>query len=465
MPIENADLKGRKVLFIAYFYPPVSSQEIPGAMRTIKFIRNLSGGSCDVLTVPPGHSPDSSSLAHLTPPINGETLHYIKPWNIFTLLLALRSSIKKTFGKKISEVTPDASGVTNVFKGINEQSSEKTSHFQKLKDYVYNLCYFPDQAGPWVLPGFLAGTKIVKKKNTDLIFATGSPWSSLWIGYLISKNTGLPLIVDFRDPWMNNPFHQSRGCLLDKCSRYLERKIVEHATAITLNTEPLKRDFLARYPKISPNRFYVLPNGFDSSEFEDISSDASTRNHEFITLSHAGFLYGVRDPSVLLNAIRKANNTLGPNQPKIQFKQIGDVSLSFDIKEKYADMINDKSLIIDPPIPYTECLETLAGADYLVNIQPSTTTQIPSKLYDYLALNKPILNITPNDGALGALVTKHKLGAIFEFEEEDQLTEALIKITETNDASKFRGYQNRDQFDCARITVELANIITSLTPD
>lgn len=464
MAEKKVDLKNTKVLFLAYFYPPVNSQEIPGAMRTLKFIRNLMNGECHVLTTYPKTSPSESALTHIQPPINAEHIHQVKSWDLFQCLLAIRSLIKEGIGKLFggSQHAPRGNQSTpeTVFKGMADDTEKPISSLQKIKDFAHNLCYFPDQAGPWLLPAYLRGVKVVRENAINYLFATGSPWTSLWAGYLISKKTGTPLIADFRDPWMNNPFHQSKGKLLDKWSKKLEQKIVEHATAITLNTEPLKADFLSRYPHIPEKRFSVLPNGFDESDFNALSShtkaDAET---SWITLTHAGFLYGVRDPSVLLNAIKKANQSSDSTTKKIRFRQIGDISLNFDIKTKYADMLEDGSFVLDPPRPYMDCLKALSDSDWLVNIQPETKTQVPSKLYDYLALNKPILNITPKSGALGTLVQQNNLGKLFGFEEEEALHAALIEIANTGEQENFSGYAARSLFDCAIITQSLVNIM------
>lgn len=460
--MSKSNLSGKSVLFIAYFFPPVDSTEVPGAMRTLKFVRNLEGGDLHVLTTPPRMEESRSALAHVQLPVNDEYIHRVKPWDIFKMLLSLRDWVKGLKQRKgVTNTAPAAA--PNPFK-TDTNSNDTRSHAQQLKDFVYNLCYFPDQAGPWILPAYFYGKKLVKEKRIDAIFATGSPWSGLFAGYLISRATGKPLIVDFRDPWMNNPFHQSKGALLDKWSVKMERAIVHHAAAISLNTEPLMEEFLERYPNLDRNRFFVMPNGYDLSDLADVSPPTSAPQNDHITLCHAGFLYGVRDPAVLLEAIRAANARNKGNQRKLRFRQIGAVQLGYDIRSRFADMLSDGSLVLDPPRPYQECLSELLLADWVVNVQPATRSQVPSKLYDYLALNKPILNITPREGALGRIVAKYELGLLFDFDELDALTNALLEITSThNPEQPFQGYSARSLFDCVTIADVLAKRIVALT--
>ena len=463
MQQRKADLRGKKVLFIAYFYPPVASTEIPGAMRTIKFIRNLYNGECHVLTVPPVVAERDSSLKHLKIPVNGESVYRVNTWDIFVLLLSLRAFVKKLLGKNAKSTEQSSSEKQQIFKSDSDDGNDVESWFQQFKKFVYNLCYFPDQGGPGILPAFLKGKKIVREQHLDLIFATGSPWSGLLVGYLISKATGKPLIADFRDPWTNNPFHQSKGKLLDSLSGKLERKVVEHAMAVSLNTEPLMDDFVERFPLLPASRFVVMPNGFDETDFASLQENQEESVAGVITLCHAGFLYGVRDPAVLLNAINKANIELAEKQRMIRFRQIGDVSLAYDLRERYAAMIEAGLLILDESRPYLECLGALRSADWVVNVQPATRSQVPSKLYDYLALNRPILNITPEDGALARLVKKHKLGELFGFGDEQALVEALVRIALSDDSRNFKGYPAREKFDCVVIAQTLADQVTLCT--
>ena len=461
--MKKSDLKGKKILFVAYFYPPVKSNEVPGAMRIVKFIRNLTSGECHVLTIPPTVPQEQSSLNHLNLPVNKEYIHRIDAWDIFEWLIGLRNLVKKLLGKggKKKEAV-DTIDDRRVFKSEDSDTEVEPSKFQQLKDFIHNLFYFPDQGGPWIIPAYLFGKKLVRQRGIDIIFATGSPWSGLLVGYLISKATGKHFIADFRDPWMNNPFHKSKGALLDSWSAKLEKKIVEHAAKVSLNTNPLMEEFVERFPHLSKSHFFVMPNGFDSSDFSCLPDNVEEKDPNILTLCHAGFLYGVRDPAFLLNAIRKANEELVLEHRMVRFRQIGNVSLAYDIRERYNDMIDSGSLILDEPRPYIECLSALKSADWVVNIQPTTKSQVPSKLYDYLAINRPILNITPTDGALADLVKKYGLGELFGFDDQQGLSDLLVRITRSRVSDKFKSYKSRDKFDYAVITQDLVRVIFQL---
>lgn len=457
---DAVDLKNLKILFVAYFYPPVYGTGLPGAMRTVKFIRNLRNGERHVLTTRE-FAPSagmSSSLAHLPLPINGEFIYRTGQLDLFGTALRVRKWLKSSLSRQQQSSQSDSrpeEGKRSSFKSAPDESDTRSS-YQRLKDFIYDVFYFPDQAGPWIIPAVIRGRRVVRQREIDVIFATGSPWSGLIIGYLISRLTGKPLIADFRDPWMNNPFHQSKGRLLDNWASRLEKKVVNHARWVSLNTDALHEEFLQRYPQLDPKRFVVMPNGFDRNDFSELASThyaAAEGNSraEWVTLMHAGFLYGPRDPKALLLAIREANQSEPSAGRKIRFVQIGKMSLSYSVEQEFADLLADGSLVLLSQMPYQDCLGRMASADVLVNVQPGTKTQVPSKLYDYLALNRPILNITPADGALGRMVSRYGFGEQFEFSASDKLADHLreLRAQPPNDRTD---YPLRDEFDVRSIT-------------
>lgn len=464
--IKAGDLAGKKVLFIAYFFPPTVSTGVPGSQRTVKFLRNLSNGECHVLTVPNTVSDRENALNHLTLPVNDETIHRVAPWDLFKAMLSIRKRIKGflvrvSFPTKRTTKLAASETIKSTFRNAVD-SQDIRSTFQKLKDFIYDLCYFPDQAGPWTLPASHYGKKLVRQENIDVIFATGSPWSGLVTGYLISKATGKPLIVDFRDPWIDNPFHQSKGQYLDSLARRLERKVVTHASAVSLNTLPLRDAFLDRYPEIDPNRFFVLPNGFDAlEETSELSLGSSAK--EILTLCHTGFLYGVRDPAPVLDAIRDANRILKNKNKQIRFIQVGAINLNYAIQDQFKDLIEAGTLIIEGKLSHQECLQVQSQADILVNIQPFTKTQVPSKLYEYLAHKKAIFNVTPIDGALGKVVIEDDLGALFEDSDSGQLTAKLVELAIDKSLLDYYVPKNIEKYQIDTVATLLARQIIKVS--
>ncbi len=443
-----------KVLFIAYFFPPVDGGGIPGAMRILKFLRHLDIDSY-VLTQ------NEKSVSRADDSIRSDlpTSRIVRAGTVdpFGFLLKLQYKIKQILrSRKQTAAVSDMEPQKAIF--ADNTASTKKSGLGQFKDFIYHLNYFPDQASCWILPAFWQGRKVISDREIDVIFATGSPWSSLVLGYLLSKVSRKPLIVDFRDPWINNPFHQTKGEMLDKWAQKLERRIIEHSSCVTLNTEPLRDEFVSRYPEFNSEKFMVLPNGFDNINSDVVYSYDDTAPG--LVIRHAGFLYGPRDPSVLLEAINSVNNYVKQVGIKRRwvFEQIGSVNLSFNLSTKFKSMLDDGSFRILEQLPFDHCQHLLASADLLVNVQPGTKTQVPSKIYDYLAVGRPILNITPTNGALGQMAIKYNLGECFDFADRDGLYNYLLERISSTDWVNSEVYSEKEQFSIKRVTQKLQEL-------
>ena len=123
------------------------------------------------------------------PGLKQEQCHYLKS-DIFEWLIGLRNVSKKLLGKGGTNKAADTVDDCQVFKSEESDTEVEQSKFQRLKDFIHNFFYFPDQGGPWIIPAYFFGKKLVRQRGIDIIFATGSPWSGLLVGYLISKATG-----------------------------------------------------------------------------------------------------------------------------------------------------------------------------------------------------------------------------------------------------------------------------------
>ena len=452
----------KKLLFVAYLYPPAGGKALPGVQRTVKFVRHLPKFDKFVLTLKHELYPEFFTTDNnVDLPINNELIIRTGTIDIFGFLIKLREIIESLRNKKgANELT---SYEVYQFKA-DQNDYNKQNLFAHIKDIISGILTFPDYAYSWIIPSLWHGKKLINEKQIDVIFATGMPWSSLVTGWGLALLTKAKLIIDFRDPWVNNPFASKKFWFRRKIEEYLELKIVSTADVISLNTEELKKDFVLRYSFLPQNKFISLPNGYDAADFKNIGLEEE-QQQQVITLCHAGYLYGLRDPKPIIDAIKIIKKNDLELAKKIRFLQMGYTDLDYNI-----DIILEKNQLEENyqnlgPLPYAECLKNIASSDILVIIQQDTKTQIPSKIYEYIYLNKPILTIAQRDGALGRMISEYQFGDIFEPAETNQLAEYLLqKVREkaTHDKIPFE-YKNRKKFDIKNISKNLEKIIDNIS--
>ena len=104
---------------------------------------------------------------------------------------------------------------------VHEKS--KGSLIQKLSLWIRNAFFIPDARAGWLPFAVARGLKAIQAENIDLIFTTSPPFTTVLIGLLLKKITGLPWVSDYRDPWTQSYYYFKRPFLSARWEEYLER--------------------------------------------------------------------------------------------------------------------------------------------------------------------------------------------------------------------------------------------------
>ncbi|NJL58969.1 MAG: glycosyltransferase family 4 protein [Desulfobacteraceae bacterium] len=440
----------KNILFIAYYFPPDSSS---GAFRPLHFARHLHnmGTNVSVLTAREqdylsGHSKDEKLFQTIPKQVAIFRSRVYRPKE---LLIHFRNWLRCTFRQ--AGIIGNSSDNT-----MSSQVEKRDSFFQKIKDFITDFLSIPDTNVGWLPSALNKGLCIIRERHIDVIYATGGPWTCLLIGAILKKFTGKPLILDFRDPWVTNPYFLLRSPIIQSFETLLERKVIKIADHVIANTEELRQNFLQRYPELGDNMVTTIPNGFD--EYIDMPLTKNKR----LTFTHAGSLYFSRNPRFLLQAIvNLVDNKIIP-KGDLRFVFLG----SFHIEDPLlAPLLKHPTLqdIVEllPQVSYQEAVAYQSRSDVLLLIQPDFPLQVPRKLYEYLAFRKPILGITDAHGATATIIRDNQLGLVVE-NRTSELEQSLQIIygqwkKGTLDAD-VRNLEKYEKFTNKHLTRELLNI-------
>lgn len=438
---------------------------LPGTQRSLKFVRHLEKLDKFILTVQPDAYPEYFKMNHpAILPVAGEKIFRTGVFDFFQFLVACKNKLflRRNESPAEDEATLPAAKQSDV-KGSNGQ---RNGFFQKFKDIISEILTYPDAANCWIFPAVRAGRGIIREEGIDYIFATGKPWSALIVASFIKK-AGVKLVVDFRDPWVNNPFERELSEFRKKVDRYLEKKVVRKADWVFLNTEYLRQEFIGRYGQEYKDKFITVTNGFDENDFQSNVSGVKKINNpdddsSKLVLTHAGLLYGLRDPISIFQAFAKCYQIVGEDIARnIKLRQVGGIDLGYNFQQYIHENCSDENFEDMGQVPYSECLGLLSNSDILLIIQPDTKTQIPSKLYEYIYLNKPILTIAPKDGALGKMIKKYGFGDIYNPEDIEGIAQYFAEkfLEKKKNGTLFCEYQNREEFNVKNITAKFEKLL------
>jgi len=267
-------------LVLAYYYPPDNTS---GVFRTLYFFNHIARRDrwrINILTA----DPEYRAEPNLDKQLNQQIDQRIQVFRTRTInprhtLIQCRNKLQKH--------TSGSSGTDNRVWVNNNTDFDSNTLWSRWKDFITeDILSFPDDKIGWLPFALRKADRVIKNNKIDLIYSTGSPWTSHLLAYLLNLRTGLPLVLDYRDPWFGNPYEARHSSLYHRASLALEKKIIKKADRVICNTGRLRALYAETFG--TAGKFMVIPNGFEP---EEVSPPTCPRGDVF-RIVHAGALYG-----------------------------------------------------------------------------------------------------------------------------------------------------------------------------
>ena len=395
----------RKVLFCAYIFPPLGGGGVQRSLKFVKYLRKF-GYEPVVLTVGKNDGSvieDNSMLAELEDDIKVIRIDY----NIFLPELMSKEEQQEIF---------------NLYMGVM-QSENWINEYQQYTRLV------PDDKIVWVNQCLKEIESIIDLKDIDIVFTTGNPFSSFFLGYYIKKKYGMKWVMDYRDPWMCNDYYIENFYKSVKdtveLQRQLENKLVSLCDCI-VGASDLKEDFVKKY-NIESDKFVEITNGYDEDDFKDIKIE-EVGNASF-TLCYNGRIYGNRNPVFLLRIINRLIEEKKIDSGKIQWNFNGGIEGRWKELLKQEDLYN--IIHYNGSLSHKESIVSAINADLLILFGEEgmgTIIVYTGKLFEYLRMKKPILSFSAKGGVLDKVFQQTNSGRNFEYKDELGIREYILSI-------------------------------------
>jgi glycosyltransferase involved in cell wall biosynthesis len=285
----------------------------------------------------------------------------------------------------------------------------------------------PDRWVSWIFGGVPAGLRAVREHKIDVIYSTFPIMSAALIGLWLQRLTGLPWVLDLRDPMGQDDC--GNDPLVRRVWDKVEQDCMRRASRVIFTAESTRRIYLERYPEfLKPEMCILIPNGYDEADFRDLEVPAigPVPAGRRIRLVHSGLIYPVeRDPRPLFSAVGrlKKMGRLTADRVQIVFRAPGSEDL---YRKLLAERDIEDLITLEPYMPYRQALQECAEADGLLLFQAADCDmQIPAKAYEYLRIGKPILALTTHTGDTAALLREVGGATIVNLASEDEIYEGL----------------------------------------
>jgi len=261
--------------------------------------------------------------------------------------------------------------------------------------------------------------------------------AGLWLRWW--KN--VKLIFNVSDLWPESAIELGivkRDGLAARISYWLEKVCYQRAWLITGQSKSIVENIRGRFPG---RPVFHLSNGVDTTVF---SPDRRTETARALLGSDGQFIFvyaGLHGKAQGLIQILQAACTL-KGDPRFRFVLIGDGPEKARLKK----LVNEWGLLnvrfLDP-MPHQKIPEILAAADaILVPLVGNITGAVPSKLYEAMAVGRPLIVVASGEGA--QIVKEYRAGFTVEPNDINGLVESLRKLSEDGELAKVFGQNGRN---------------------
>ena len=230
-------------------------------------------------------------------------------------------------------------------------------------------------------------------KKHDVIIATSPQFFTLISGYLISIFKRTPLVIEIRDLWPESIVTvgvMKKSNIFIKILHRIAIFIYKKAKIIICVTNSFKKDLIKK--GIEKEKIFIIQNGFDleknttpNKKIEQIENEYQVNQKDFIVafIGTVGIAHGLQ---IILRTAKKIDKS-------VKFLIIGDGAEKDELMKKAEEKLLDNVIFI-PNISWQE----IVNINQIINMHlihlinsPEFKKVIPSKIFESMALKKPII--------------------------------------------------------------------------
>ncbi len=350
---------------------------------------------------------------------------------------------------------------------------------------LLELGVWPDESIFWVLPAVLAGRRLARERAPSAIVVFMMPYSAGLAGILLSRLTGLPLILNLDDSPTCTDMHPSFPTRLHyRLAGALEDLYARRADAVVYVSQTNLEAVRSRQPEQVREKFHIVRYGADAADFHP----QQTRAEQF-EIAYVGAMSGwwalieEHAPAGRLKRVYGAWLRLGryermvldprTSSPAIIGRAIidaiaehpdwaGRVGLTLygnpyaaDVVARALESAGVQSVVsVLDPFPHEQVAGILGRADLLfltlpARVDGSRGGRISAKTYEYLMTDRPILAAVPR-GENWDYLAEEPGAWLTEPHDQQRMKEVIVELVD----AKFAGTERT--FDRGHLREQLS---------
>ncbi|MGW9026212.1 glycosyltransferase [Streptomyces sp. NPDC055722] len=270
---------------------------------------------------------------------------------------------------------------------------------------------FPERYSSWAWASVLGALKMHMRKRFDVVVATGNPHASFAAAWLFNRLTGVPYVMDYRDSWTLDLFHDEPAFPDDHIAWSWEKRMLTKASASVFVNDALRSWHAERYPEIA-DRMMVVPNGWDADVIPDAPQTPQaapaqpSTDERPLRFAYLGTLTAKQPVEEMAEAFKIARRH--PDMADAELQIHGHLGF---FKTSPAALRHRLGLDDGPlkpgeeptglrycgPVSKTEVGTVYENADVLVFLAGGGRYVTSGKIFEYMAFGRPIVSVHDPD--------------------------------------------------------------------
>ncbi|MBX3438819.1 MAG: glycosyltransferase [Planctomycetaceae bacterium] len=439
----------RRALFVSYLFPPVGGV---GVIRVAKFIKHLPryNWRSSVLTVKNPSVPlfDESLLGDVPPGTMVCKARTIEPGYAFKSTVA-------------SDVASPAlmSRIKSGMKGMLKR--------------LANAALLPDAQILWYPFAVRAGLRLLRDVPHDVIVASGPPFTNLLVGAALSRRTGLPLVLDYRDEWdISNSYWENKrpGRVAHWIQQQMQRSAIRAAAALVATTPSSAKSLgqlVARCGRNVPS--LPIYNGFDPADYPQASTPRQKFDYgngtDRFRISFTGTLWELTSLEPFVHGIERLVQRSPALAERLEVVFAGRWAGRQDDWLHRLERLPCHVVRLGY-LEHSQAIQLMMTSDALLLLLsdvPHADRVISSKVFEYMGARRPIFAISPAGDQTDVLRT-HPASVICSPRDPDGIAEALAVLLEEHRCGVHRTIEDGDagRFERSAQAEQLAALLDTL---
>ncbi|MCF8240034.1 MAG: glycosyltransferase [Melioribacteraceae bacterium] len=348
-----------KVLVIAYYFPPMG---LSGVQRTLKFAKYMSEFNWEPTVI-----------------TAGDTAYFAHDMSLLKEAEDAKINIVRTEGFDPNSILA-SKGTVKIPREFIRRNLSRAS----------KTIFIPDNKISWSQKAAKKAMELLKSEAFDLIYVTIPPYSAFSEIAKIKKIYDIPLIVDYRDPWYGNhfafypsPFHKVKH-------KKMEDTALRAADKVIVINRRIKEHLLTTYKFLTFDDIVIIPQGYDSHDFEN--GLIEKRPDSKMRITYSGIFYEDITPKYFLKAFKK----ISLERPDIaQNIELHFAGLFRKENEKLVRKLNLQDFVVNHGyLDHVQTIKIIKNSDILWMMLPdikSYDVVSTGKLFEYFGARKPVL--------------------------------------------------------------------------